>query len=212
MTQADPFDLTRIVEVPSAADSLIVIDDGGWDNACVNWTDTVGSWTLYATGYKDAADILVAHVLTQYRQHDTLVYPIAFLYRQYLELSIKYVIRQARWLLDISDPLPKTHDISELWRICHNLLLRIEGIVPDEELKQIARLIGEFSAIDRGSIAFRYPEDKDGNPSLSMHRINLRILKEGIEKMSVILDGTGSMVHEYLQYKLEETRSYRSDY
>ena len=45
------------------------------------------AWYDYTTGYKDAADLLVAHVEETGWRADKLRYPIVFLYRQHLEES-----------------------------------------------------------------------------------------------------------------------------
>ena len=50
-------------------------------------------WWLYADGYRLAADRLIADAegLTRY-QRNSVLYPILFLYRQHLELMLKYII------------------------------------------------------------------------------------------------------------------------
>lgn len=48
-----------------------------------------GDWDTYAMGYKRAGDILVQYVADNDWDQDFLVYPITFLYRQYLELRLK---------------------------------------------------------------------------------------------------------------------------
>ena len=49
-------------------------------NACLHIGE---GWDAYAEGYKNAGDVLVQHVIDYSRDQDFLVYPIAFLYRQY---------------------------------------------------------------------------------------------------------------------------------
>ncbi|HMK50182.1 MAG TPA: hypothetical protein VK435_09020, partial [Thermodesulfovibrionales bacterium] len=75
---------------PSADDKLFQSADDWWHNACLNYMHD--SWPAYIIGYKKAADILVRHIKQKRRSQDTLVYPIIFLYRQYLELAIKNLI------------------------------------------------------------------------------------------------------------------------
>jgi hypothetical protein len=53
-------------------------------------------------------------------------------------------------------------------------------------------------------MAFRYPEDRDGNPSLpGISNINLRNVKEVIGKIAIILDGASTQIDVYLSYKAE---------
>jgi hypothetical protein len=188
--------------LPSKDDKLFTTAEDWWNNACLNYSRD--GWTLYALGYKDAADLLVSHVEDGGRSQDTLVYPILFLYRQYLELALKELIRDARILEEIDEPFPKTHRIDELWRICQTLLRQISSDEPIEYLDEIGRLIGEFSKVDPTSMAFRYPEDRDGNPSLpGISNINLRNVKEVIGKIAIILDGASTQIDVYLSNKPE---------
>ena len=64
--------------------------DTDWkNNACLNWCHD--PMHLYISGYKDAADILANRVIESGNNQDSLVYPIAFLYRQYIELQLKNI-------------------------------------------------------------------------------------------------------------------------
>jgi hypothetical protein len=78
------------------------------------------------------------------------------------------------------------------------------------ELAQIGRLLDEFSKIDPDSMAFRYPQDKKGNPSLAptLRHINIRNIAEVVGKISVILTGASVMFDEYLGYKAEMEGGY----
>jgi hypothetical protein len=191
-----------LTPLPAMKDGLFSTAEDWWNNACLNFFHD--GWSIYTIGYKDAADSLVEQVETTGRGQDALVYPIVFLYRQYLELAIKDLIRHGYRLQGIKKDFPKTHDISKLWIICSGLLEQISPGDSKEELKQIGRLISEFCSVDPTSEAFRYPEDKAGNHSLStMVTINLRNLKEVIAKIAVILDGADAVIDNYLSIRAD---------
>jgi hypothetical protein len=186
--------------LPSKSDKLFTSETDWWNNACLNFLSE--GWTLYSFAYKEAGDIIAKHVISERSLQDALVYPLLFLYRQYLELEMKDLIQQTRRLLDINEPFPKSHRIDELWAICRKLIGEVSPGDDGEALKEVGRLIEEFTQVDPLSMAFRYPEDKDGNPSLpGMSYINLRNVSEVINKISVLLEGAGTMVREYLSYK-----------
>ena len=188
--------------VPSAEDRLFLTAEDWWNNACLNFLSD--GWSLYAIGYKDAADILVSQVEQKKSHQDTLMYPIIFLYRQYLELEIKDLIRDARKLLNINEPFPQIHAIDRLWGICSDLLNQVSPGDSEDAIRHIKRLIDEFCIVDPMATAFRYPEDRQGKPSLpEMSAVNLRNIKEVIGKISVILDGAGAMIHEYRSIKMD---------
>lgn len=197
--------------LPSAEDTLFTTAEDWWNNACLNLSGT--GWSTYAIGYRDAADILASTIDANNRQQDFLVYPIVFLYRQYLELSIKDLIRKARKLKDLREPLPPTHNIKSLWEVCHGLLSAISPGDSVEELGHIGRLISEFSVVDPTSTAFRYPEDKNGRPSLpGLSKINLRNVRDVIEKIAILLDGADAQISEYLSIKADIASEFNEEY
>ncbi len=187
-------------------DKLLDIGDDWWNNACVNLFSD--KWRIYAMGYKKAADVLVVYVEDQQRGQDILVYPIVFLYRQYLELVFKNLIRRGRMLVDNNDPFPQSHDIGNLWDICRNLLDKISPEDCVEEQAKITRLINEFCQVDPISTAFRYPEKGDGKPSLpaEITHINLQNIKEVMDKISRLIEGAISMIDNFLDIKGEMQR------
>jgi hypothetical protein len=195
--------------LPSEEDKLFDTGEDWWHNACLNYMHD--GWPAYVIGYKNAADILVDYIKEKRRSQDTLVFPILFLYRQYLELFIKNLIQKGRHLQDICEPTPQGHNIHDLWRTFEKIM---EGIAPGdsvEEIKQINRLISEFCAVDPKATAFRYPEDKKGNPSLpGMKHINIRNVNDVIEKISVILEGADALLSEYLSLRAETENDYHN--
>jgi hypothetical protein len=75
-------DATGAIPWPAPNDNLFEIASGNWRATA----DVQALWgspaTLYATGYRQAAELLVKHVLATGFDQDSLVYPILFLYRQ----------------------------------------------------------------------------------------------------------------------------------
>ncbi|RYE40112.1 MAG: hypothetical protein EOP24_42080 [Hyphomicrobiales bacterium] len=196
--------------LPAPSDKLFQSQEDWWNNACLNWG--AHGWTLYASGYKEAADLLVKHIEARGASQDTLVYPILFLYRQYLELLIKDTLRMARRLRDVDGEMPMHHRIDALWHELHRLLRQISPGDSEPELQEVGRLIGEFSRADPLSMAFRYPVDTKGNATLpGITHINLRNVRDVLGKISIMMEGANSQVHEYLQYKLEMEREFRDD-
>jgi HEPN domain-containing protein len=202
-------ELLEPMELLDSTDRLFTINPDGWSNASIH--RGLHPWGLYAAGYKEAGDLLVHQLEMRKGGQDTLVYPIVFLYRQYLELTIKDLIRDARELQKVYGDYPKTHELAALWDICQALLLQIFPREPNNVMKDVARLIGEFSAVDPQSMSFRYPEDREGNPSLDgIAQIDLFNLRDVIAKIATFLSGSGSLVYEYLQEDRAQQRSFDS--
>lgn len=190
--------------------------DNDWKaNACLNWSpDSLG---LYIEGYREAADKLVHDVVESGTNQDILVFPISFLYRQYIELQLKHIIRESRILLEECKSFPEHHKINHLWNTANSLMTRIikdhdqsiKVYITKADILAIETIIEEFVEVDPESFAFRYPLDKKGNKSLEgIEYINLRklhdqmeILKEKLDKfylcVSVLRDFQDEMRAEY---------------
>jgi hypothetical protein len=82
--------------------------DGPWGSAMIAPhkrlnCSTPPAWDLYSIGYKMAADVLIEN---SGRYPDFLIYPIVFLYRQYIELRLKQIIIQGNSIIDNSKVIP----------------------------------------------------------------------------------------------------------
>lgn len=193
------------VGAPKKGDRAFRGAEDGWYNACVNWSP--GNWDLYATGYKKGADHLVAHILATHSSLDTLVYPIVFLYRQYLELRLKQLWEEGSRLLNRSSGPLLSHRLDEIWK---NVRPIIEEVFEGDEsspLDALTELFEEFREIDPKSDGFRYPFDRQGNTTLpGIKHVNLRHLSEVIDRMANVLDGASMGISTYLDQKAEMER------
>lgn len=170
------------------------------------YEDDMSGWPGYAAGYKYAADILV----DKYADLKNigalrLVYPIMFLYRQYLELALKDLLTTGSQLVDKDKPDLKQyrHDLPKLWSDVRPLLEKFWG---DEEARgkhdAIEERIAEFHKVDAGSFVFRYPEDGKGqNHGIDAFRIALQRVKGTVHTISILLDSAGELMREWLQEK-----------
>ncbi len=184
-------------------------DSESYLNACLHVTPE--GWDTYAEGYKRAGDILVQYVVDNGRDQDFLVYPVAFLYRQYLELRLKELILVGSRLLGKDADIPMEHDLEKLWRKAR---LNIEKVWPHSQttkahLDAVEERLKELCGVDPGSDAFRYPEDKEGSPTLiRVLNINLKHLKDVIQGISNVLDGSSTGMGEHLAAKHEMMSDY----
>ena len=164
-----------------------------WNNACIQPYDD--GWSVYARGYRAAADLLVSHIGERHRDQDKLVYPILFLYRQYIELRLKHLCRDASGLLDQDYNFPMTHRLLDLWSPLKQKVIAIEksfGAMGDREvLNKAERILRALGDIDPQSDAFRYPVNTKGEKSLdhTVRYINVRHFKEQIDEVAALLEG-----------------------
>jgi hypothetical protein len=211
MSESDDQNSDPPLPWPNATDEIFTRGEPDWHNNAMLMHGYGDRWAVYAIGYKEAADIVVNRVKDGHGYQDFLVYPVMFLYRQYLELMIKCLIRNTWKLLDEdeSDNL-SSHDIKRYWGICRALLERISPGDSVEALDHIGRLIDEFSQHDPGSFAFRYPVSKPDNkskkrtPTLQQLRvINLRNVQAVIANVAGLLEGAEGLIDQALDMKAD---------
>lgn len=169
--------------------------DDWQNNARINFSPAPRR--LYIDGYKRAADILVQNILETAIDQDVLVYPIGFLYRQYIELQLKDLIRESRILLGEGNNFPESHDIKNLWELTKQLLKKIitridkaaDEYITKADLAKIDDVISSFAEIDPDSFAFRYSEDRNGKNTMhGLSHINIRKLAEHINELAERLE------------------------
>jgi hypothetical protein len=181
------FDLDPL---PTPSDTLFLEDSKWWHNACL---DMVGKgWESYANGYKKAADMLAIKFMENYQGLDSLIFPIIFLYRHYVELRLKQII-----LLYEPDRKKEGHDLIKLWEVCHEIFVSNWPEEPKTEWDNIERLVLEFSKMDSNNINFRYPETRQNNknpqnsnqPTLpSLSKVSIRNLHEVMQRLAIFFE------------------------
>jgi hypothetical protein len=188
---------------PMEKEKLFRSDINDFNNACLNFMDD--QFDLYAVGYRKAAELLVEHTKTTNSNQDILVYPIVFLYRHYLELRMKDIIKDGNILLDFTESFPQDHLISGLWEKCKMIIEQLDhdnSMI--DEINAVDENIKEFSKIDLKSMAFRYPTDKKGNPSLpGIKRTNLGNLSKVMLNIANFFDAASMIICVKLDLKRE---------
>jgi hypothetical protein len=187
----------------TSADSLLADLDGDPSGrALVNWDSA--KWGLYVRGYQQGADVLIERALNDSSNLDLLVYPAMFLYRHYLELTIKLCAWEASRIHNRGARVPKGHDVRHLWSQLRQRLAQAVPDWPPDQLSQMSRLISEFAAIDPAAQAFRYPVDSKGGPSLErVNLINLRNVRNVMVKIGFLLDCMDAELSNRLDCVLE---------
>ena len=174
----------------------------------------------YMLGYKEAADVIVDQA--QEFGVDLAVYPVMFLYRHYLEISLKYIFIVLRRYFEESSDLPGHHKLDVLWNDVRSLMEREWNSTDYKDYYDaIEARIKEFHQIDKGSFSFRYPITKDNLSSLSNipnpnrtgnPSINLLQVKEIVHEMAGFLTGAVDMIDSYQTTKQDYLKWIQQDY
>lgn len=208
----DDLDLSAPVPWPSPVDDLFGSDGGPWRGvADVQGLSGSGAHpTVYAIGYREAAEALVKHVLGTGYHQDFLVYPIMFLYRQYVELRLKEIAVLGARLVEAEPPLEEMmggHALEPLWTFCRRIVKRDDS-GPTVDLDNAERTLQKLTWADPGSFAFRYATDKKGSRSLpeGLTTIDLVRVHEVMSGVGNLLDGIVDFIHAEQEAKDEWLR------
>lgn len=190
---------------PSASDTLF----------CRKETDVVGSADLhsgkrnrYADSFREAADLLIAQTLQGTADQALALYPIVYLYRQYLELTIKDSLQMTRLLLDDRRAVPSHHRVTELWQELNEFLFKVLPSDAQAGLVQTARLIREFMQHEPSTAVFRHPLDTKGRPLFAnAAMIDLANLRDVMAKIDGILSQANGIIYARWQARQEPTAS-----
>lgn len=132
---------------------------------------------------------------------DTWVFPILFLYRQYLELQMKDMVlnygnmntaEKKKFLKDSS------HSLKKVWNKLKPILL--DSGLNDKEIKDVEIVEGyieQFHQRDLDSIKFRYPIGKELNRVVDReYRINLKNLRDRMKELENFFNGVDGALSE----------------
>lgn len=197
---------STLIESPRGSDKLFKWDTDFQMNACISWMHD--ALPAYASGYKAAADLICESIFANRGSIDSLVYPVCSLYRHYIELRLKEIIKDGYSIFQIERGIPQHHKIYELWKEVKGFAQEIWPEGPSEDLANLDKLILEFDQADPNSQDFRYPNKKDGRQTLGdIKYINIRNLKEVMDRVSTLLDGIACGTGDAKSWAME-ARSY----
>lgn len=168
-----------------------------------NECDQIGlmHFDAYAENYYKSADELCRSAEDNRGLTNTFGHPIAFLYRQYIELRLKDVVALLRRLETRKSGYPPVHSLKTLWTEAAQLLNQhYSREQMPEGIEYVEQCVNEFDVIDSDSTLFRYPIARRGgvfNPP----RFDLVRLRIG---MSVVEDFLGT-VRSDLEFKWQNS-------
>lgn len=190
-----------------------------------NWTeyqfnafiDYYQSFPSYLGSYKRSFDILIKDVLVTNLHVDHIAYPILFLARHCMELGLKTNIRYFAKYSGKDDYVKAgTHDLENLFsafkmhvdKTFETLKAKYSIQVEKDDKKsfkemcnEVEKLNNTFHLLDKNSDAFRYPVDKEQNPSFKKgERINIIDVAELLEKSMILFFHTADVFAKYTDY------------
>jgi hypothetical protein len=153
-------------------------------------------WGALAHGYKIAADLVAKECCDNGKFRDTLYSPVLFLYRHYIELSLKYLWKEyfLLGLLD-SEPPDDDHRLLPLWQRIQEASEAVGLLSADDAfITQVGKSILLFDRLDKRSTHSRYPTV--GGKYSSLY-VNIEALIRAVDDIDTIFYGLGAMIQEW---------------
>jgi hypothetical protein len=174
------------------------------------------SLTEYAYMYRESAERLIDLACDAPGLLNVHAMPAVFLFRHYVELSLKDMIGDARVLDDQQRGFPDTHGLARLWSELRILLRRIgsedgnDNVVLHDVVEQ---MIAELDRADPGSMAFRYPRGRQeaGRPPLladDYEYFDMRAFRDQARRLVHFIDGSSTQLDEWVGIKRYLEREY----
>ena len=213
---------------PNISDKLFIDGDNttGFTYASVNRSkghlNEVG--LLYIIeGYRETTNLLLEKIVeandNDWLKIDSLIYPLLFNFRHYLEVIIKDTIRYhriyKREIFSNETGFVKEHSLIKLWNELKPYLQENYAHIDTNQtdLKAVENLLTEFNTIDNGSYSFRYPFEGSKNPnteivySVGTMTIDLNNLQTTIKKIQIYFEG----VNWHIAALLDEALTSKND-
>jgi len=172
----------------------------------------------YAHTYWESAEVIIDLACDAPGLLNVHAIPAVFLFRHFVELSLKDLILTALPLNDEPATLDEGHKLGVLWKKLRALIESADLAGGDDELDVVEQMIQELETVDPGSTSFRYPverADKSGRnkPSLTeeFEYFDMRVFRDQATRLANFFGGCGTQLEEYLDIKREMDREYRFD-
>lgn len=173
--------------------------------------------SLLASSFKEAGDKIISELEhgEGHKHPDMYFFPIAYLYRQALELKMKEIIRLAVKidLLEGNKKLEAILNRHDLYRLWNYVKSSAKKFWPDGEvdiLSAVERVIQAFHNIDHSGQGLRYTQDTSGQSTLSKlpDSVDLVHFKDVFKGVFNLLDGC----HDAFIDALDTMREMEQDY
>lgn len=173
----------------------------------------------YAFMYRDSAERLMELACDAPGLLNVHAIPAVYLFRHYLELSLKDMLIDAGRINDAPGSFPEGHGLRSLWTELRNLMARAGLEDTNEEktlLDVVEGMIHELDTTDPGSMSFRYPRGRQATGqqrllSDKFEYFDMRAFRDQAQRLANFIDGCSTQLDEYLQIKRDLDAEYASE-
>ena len=159
-------------------------------------------WAI-AAGFKEAADKVVDSLAATKERMDVFFFPVVYLYRHAIELSLKGLVNDGIYLQILKDDqdlqdILASHNLHSLWSRVRLVLKAIWSDGDEEDVDAVEKIILEFHQVDKSGQRLRYSKDKQGKSHVDIlpGRVDLIVLKQTMECLFHFLGGCSAGLDE----------------
>lgn len=209
-----------IYELPLQGDKLFISSSSGLFSTInrIKGLNNENSQLLIIEGYRLATIELLKKILILEEPNnletDSLIYPILFNFRHYIESTLKDILRKYRIINKIisTDEIGyiKIHSLFGIWNDLKVFIESEPSSMFYESIESAERILTEIEELDKNSFSFRYAFKGENNIknkltySTSALSINLANLEITIKKMMNFLEQLNDAVTAELDFVQSE--------
>jgi hypothetical protein len=115
--------------------------------------------------------------------------PVLYLYRHYVEASLKGILLEAKVAYELSYDIPMKHQLDSLWSLLQTHVGAKRAAVEQVWFDRASELIAELHRVDPDSMTFRYPTDTRGARLLTPgFRVSTRQVTLAMADLATVLE------------------------
>jgi hypothetical protein len=192
---------------PQEGVKLFISDGEYYEHAHFGWSHFSVTSAGYCMGYKDSADTLIDEAIKSknIRKLDTFIFPILFLYRQYLEWQMKSIyLKYSEETKEIKQKIIGKcgHSLIKIWNIIRPIMENEASDKDRKTTKIVEKYIQQYHEFDTKSTKYRYPINQNlEEVHTEEQRINYNNLKERMNELQSFFTGVVGHLESLEDYK-----------
>ncbi|MET8258367.1 hypothetical protein [Micromonospora sp. NPDC005205] len=179
--------------------------------ACIGWQN--GNPYGPIQGYRRAAEIIASQIAERHHEIDLLIFPFGMCWRHHIELRLKDLLPALQELLGRPVAVEPSHNIAKLWDKVKPLIIEAHGEGESTDVRNVSRIIGQLTRLDKDGQEFRYNKRRDGRPTLEgVEYIDVSKFHEAMSGVANFLDGVDTATDVALDHKRDMAEYYSCGY
>ncbi|MBK7600318.1 MAG: hypothetical protein IPJ07_18095 [Acidobacteria bacterium] len=133
-----------------------------------------------------------------------VIYPVVFVYRQGIELSLKHLAGYLPFLWDEHHDVVLSHKLIDNWRTIRPFIYRGVDLDPENTVPSVDKILADFTEIDPSGEVFRFPESRRGQKHLEETSIiNVEVFAQAMATLDEIFDFWFHVTSELFDGKMD---------